>query len=131
MFLRQIIPAIITTALLAGFLQWWLPWWVVVPTAFVVAAIFNHRSTWQAFIGGFWGVGLLWWILSFGIDISSLYLLSSKVAELFGMPAIMPSIITGLVGGISGGLGAASGNLFRRIFSPVQQRSSYYNQRRW
>jgi hypothetical protein len=130
MVVRKALSEILLTALLAAILQWWLPWWVVAIAAFVVAAIYNSRSIWQAFVSGFLGIGLLWFVYTFIIDISSLYILSSKVATIFGVPTILLGIITALIGGITGGLGAVCGNLFRKIFSPHQQQTTYYSRRR-
>ena len=130
MVVRKALSEILLTAFLAAILQWWLPWWVVAIAAFVVAAIYNSRSIWQAFVSGFLGIGLLWFVYTFIIDISSLYILSSKVATIFGVPTILLCIITALIGGITGGLGALCGNLFRKMFNPRQQQTTYYSRRR-
>lgn len=130
MFIRKALSQTLLTAFLAAILQWWLPWWVVAIAAFVVATIYNSRSIWQAFVSGFLGIGLLWFVYTFIIDLSSLYILSSKVAAIFGVPTILLGIITALIGGITGGLGAVCGNLFRKIFSPNQQQTTYYSRRR-
>lgn len=130
MVVRKALSEILLTALLAALLQWWLPWWIVAVAAFVVAIIYNSRSNWQAFVVGFLSIGFLWLVYCFIIDLSSLYILSSKVAAIFGVPTILLGIITAFIGGITGGLGAVCGNLFREIFNPRKRQTTYYSSRR-
>ena len=130
MVVRKVLSEILLTALLAALLQWWLPWWIVAVAAFVAAFIYNSRSSWQAFVIGFLGIGLLWLVYCFIIDLSSLYILSSKVSAIFGVPTILLGIVTALIGGITGGLGAMCGNLFRKIFNPRERKTTYYSGRR-
>lgn len=95
--------------------EMFLPWWSVAMAAFAVGFV-KPATGWKAFWAGFLGVGLLWWVVSGYIHLSTGGILTSKVGEMFSLPLPgLVALITGLVGGLAGGLAATSGFLFKRV----------------
>src|SRR5438045_5914839 len=102
--------SIILTALFCFIAGLFLPWWSIAVIAFLVALLFR-QSLGAHFLSGFAGVFILWFILSFWIDLKNEHILSAKVAQLFhlGAASILLILITALVGGIVGGFAAFTG----------------------
>ena len=103
-----------------------LPWWFLVLIAFIISAVIP-TSDFGAFLSGFLGVGLLWLVLAWKIDIETGAILSQKIANMFPVngDTTMLVIISGIIGGISGGLGSLSGNLLRKIWMRKKKSSMY------
>ncbi|CAD5268063.1 MULTISPECIES: hypothetical protein [unclassified Imperialibacter] len=103
----------------------YLPWWgMVVVAAGVSLAI--PTSSFGAFVSGFIGVGLLWMVISWKIDIESHSILTAKVAALFKVDDPIYLVIgSGFIGAIAGGLGSLWGNSFRQIFIKKKKASFY------
>lgn len=102
-----------------------MPWWILFAVTFLFGFLL-HGNGINAFISGFLGVGLLWMIYAWYLDIKSNAILSDKLVSLF--PFEDPNyliIITGLIGGISGGFGCMTGNSFRQIFLKKKTKSFY------
>lgn len=116
---------IILTAALAYLLQYFFPWWTAVIAAFIIAVFI--KSSWiNDLLSGFLGVGLLWAIMAWMIDIQTNANLTSKIATLFSLNnAAYLIFITGLVGGIAGGLGALSGNQLKGLFAKEKTKKRY------
>jgi Mn2+/Fe2+ NRAMP family transporter len=100
------------------------PWWIIVIAAFLGGAIVPSRSV-NSFLSGFLGVGLLWLIYAWILDLRAESIISERIAPLFQMeePAYV-ILITALIGAIVGGMGAFSGDLFVKCFPKQDDR--YY-----
>jgi hypothetical protein len=97
---------------------------MVVVAAGVSLAI--PTSSFGAFVSGFIGVGLLWMVLAWKIDIESHSILTAKVASLFGVDDTIYLVAgSGLTGALTGGLGSLSGNSLRQIFIKKKKASFY------
>jgi MFS-type transporter involved in bile tolerance (Atg22 family) len=101
------------------------PWWIVVISAFLGGALVHSRGI-NSFLSGFLGVGLLWLIYAWVLDLRAESIISTQVAPLFSMeePAFL-ILATALLGAIMGGLGALSGDLFIKSF-PKREKNKYY-----
>lgn len=104
-----------------------MPWWIIVVIAFLISAILPTNDI-GAFLSGFLGIGLLWLVLAWKIDIETNSVLSLKIATLFpvGGDTSMLVILAGVVGGIAGGFGSLTGNLMRKIWMKKKQSSLYH-----
>ena len=107
--------AIILTALLSFVAGLYLPWWSIAIAAFVTVLLIPLGSG-RAFVAGFAGVFLLWFLLALWIDVKNQHILSKKIAEIFplGGSSIAIILITAFIGALVGGLGALSGSYLRR-----------------
>lgn len=119
---------ILKVVLIAGLsylAELFLPWWSVVICAFLVGLILPTKG-FNDFLSGFLGVGLLWLIFAWSIDMDTDSVLTSQVAPLLGVNnALVVVALTGLLGGIAGGFGTLSGSQLRRIFLPDPPRPGY------
>ena len=105
---------VILIAILALFMQQWLSWWIIALVAFCVA-LFIKSSGFMDFMAGFLGIGLLWTLAAWWIDMETGSVLTQKIAGLLNVgKAYIIVLITGLIGGIVGGLGALSGHYLRK-----------------
>lgn len=105
--------SILLTAVLAFVAGMYLEWWSIAIVAFLVALLLP-QSLGRSFLAGFLGIFILWGVLSLWIDIKNDSLLSTKMAELFGLPAgILLVLVTALVGALVGGFAAMSGSSLR------------------
>lgn len=78
------------------------------------------------FLAGFLGVGLLWLIFAWIIDVNTNSILTEQVAPILKMNnALVVVAVTGLLGGLVGGVGALSGSQLRRIFMPDPPKPGY------
>ncbi len=103
-----------------------LPWWFLVVITFLVSVMLPTND-FGAFLSGFLGIGLLWLVLTWKIDIETNSILSQKIADLFpaGGDTTMLVIVAALVGGVSGGFGSLFGNLLRKIWMKKPKSSMY------
>jgi hypothetical protein len=94
-----------------------LPWWSIAIVAFIAGVLCALRPG-QAFLAGFFGCGLNWWIASACIHILSDGILSARIAPILkvGNPILL-IILTGLIAALVGGLAALSGRQLRYAFS--------------
>ncbi len=122
----KIIIKILLMAGIAYFTLLALPWWSLVAITFAVSVVIPSND-FGAFLSGFIGIGLLWLVLAWKIDIETDSILSQKIADLFpvGGDTTTLVIVAGFVGGISGGFGSLSGNLLRKIW--MKKKSSLYH----
>lgn len=102
-----------------------LPWWSVVICAFLVGLLMPTKGI-NDFLAGFMGVGLLWLIFAWMIDISTESILSEQIAPILSLNSGLALVaITGLVGGIVGGFACLAGSQLRRIFMPDAPKTGY------
>lgn len=121
----KLIIKIMLTAGVAYLSGVYLPWWGVVVVAALVSLVIPTNG-FAAFVSGFIGVGLLWMVLSWKIDIESQGILTNKMSALFGLgDPIYLVIASGLIGALAGGLGSVTGNSFRQIFMRKKKASFY------
>lgn len=124
--MRFIFKVILIIAL-SYLLELFLPWWSVIIAAFLVNLWLPIKGAID-FMGGFLGVGLLWFVYAWLIDSNSASILSDRIAELFSLPnGSFMIALSGLVGGIVGGFAALSGSQFRRIFIKEAPKTGYYS----
>jgi len=111
----KLLVAIILTALLSFVGGLYLPWWSIAIAAFISVLLIPLASS-RAFLAGFVGVFLLWFLLALWIDIKNQHILSVKIAEIFplGGSSFAIILVTAVIGALVGGLGALSGSYFRR-----------------
>lgn len=101
------------------------PWWSAIICAALMAFILSGNNI-NAFLSGFMGVGLVWMVLAWKVDIETGSIMSQKMVQLFPVDDTnMLIIISALVGGISGALGAFTGNSFRQLFVKKKEKSFY------
>jgi len=74
----------------------------------------------------FLGIGLLWLIMAWKIDVETESIISTKIAILFKFEDNnMLILMTGAIGALIGALGALTGNSFRQIFLKKKEKSFY------
>jgi hypothetical protein len=107
--------AIILTALLSFVAGLYLPWWSITIAAFITVLLIPLRSG-KAFLSGFLGVFILWFLLALWIDVKNEHILSKKIAEIFplGGSSVAIILVTAFIGGLVGGLGALSASFLRK-----------------
>src|SRR5689334_9758698 len=89
-------------AVFCALVQWWLPWWTLVFPCFLISFV-TSRSGFGSFFAGFFAVAVLWLVYSLYIDLSTVSMLSQKVAMLFpGKSVMVLRGVTMLVGGLTG-----------------------------
>lgn len=113
----KFLSAVILTALLAFAtgLYGVMPWWSFAITSLIVA-IAVHQKAGKAFLSGFIGLFLLWFILAFLKDSANEHLLATKVAQILplGGSYIVLILVTGIIGGLVSGLAALTGSYIRQ-----------------
>src|SRR5690606_11989368 len=106
---------VFAASLLGGFL---LPWWWPALAAYL-AGFFLSRSAAAAFASGFLGTAAAWAGWAAFLDWRNRHLLSTRMAEIFHLPAGWAVVLaTGLVGGLIGGLAAWAGFTLRSYVWP-------------
>ena len=111
----KLLVAIVLTALLSFVVGLNLPWWSIAIAAFVSVLLIPLASG-RAFLAGFAGVFLLWFLLALWIDVKNQHILSRKIAEIFplGGSSFAIILVTAIIGALVGGLGALSASYLRR-----------------
>src|ERR1700749_728873 len=111
----KLLVAIILTALLSFVGGLYLPWWSIAIAAFVSVLVIPLASG-RAFLAGFSGVFLLWFLLALWIDVKNQHILSGKIAEIFhlGASSFAIILITAFIGALVGGLGGLTGSYLRK-----------------
>jgi hypothetical protein len=94
-----------------------LPWWSIAIVAFIAGALCGLRPG-KAYLAGFLGCGLNWWISAICINIITDGILLAKIAPILkvGNPILL-IILTGLIAALVGGLAALSGRQLMYAFS--------------
>ena len=108
--------AMLLTSLLSFVLGLYLPWWSVALAAFIIAAGIKQEPG-ASGMSGFLGVFLLWFVLSWWIDMNNHSILSRKIAQVLplGGSAWLLILVTAFVGGLVAGMAALAGGYARRI----------------
>ena len=121
MNINKVLLKIILTAVLAYLLQTILPWWSVVIAGFTISFIVSTKGL-SSFLGGFLGIGILWFVLATITDYQTDSILTDRVAGIFSIPTgLLLILFTSVIGGIVGGFGALTGGYFRSwVMPPVQ-----------
>ena len=93
----------------------YFPWWSIAIAAFLSVLLIPLASG-RAFLAGFLGVFLLWFLLALWIDIKNQHILSTKIARIFplGGSSFAILLVTAFIGALVGGLGALSGSYLRK-----------------
>ena len=110
----KLLVAIILTALLSFVAGLYLPWWSVAIAAFISVLLIPLRSS-RAFLAGFLGVFILWFLLALWIDVKNQGILSRKVAQIFPLAgsSFLIILVTAIIGAVVGGFAALSGSYLR------------------
>lgn len=120
-FIIRLLVISLTCFLTAQFMPWWSIIWCAAIVSFIVPG-----SNFNAFLSGFLGVGLLWLVTAWKIDVETNSIMSSKIVQLFPIDdASMLIIFTGFLGALVGGLSAITGNSFKQIFIKKKKESLY------
>ena len=123
----KFILKIIFTAATAYLMQLYFPWWSVVVASFLISMILSSNGV-ISFFSGFFGVGILWFILASRIDSGSNSILTDKVAEIFSLPnALSLILVASLVGAIAAGFGALAGGHLRSLIIKERKYKSKYS----
>ena len=111
----KLLVAIILTVLLSFVSGLYLPWWSIAIAAFISVLLIPLGSG-KAFLAGFLGVFLLWFVLALWIDVKNQHILSKKIAEIFplGGSSIAIVLVTAFIGALVGGLAALSASYLRK-----------------
>jgi hypothetical protein len=111
----KLLVAILLTALLSFISGLYLPWWSIAIAAFISVLLVPLASG-RAFLAGFAGVFVLWFLLALWIDVKNQHILSKKISEIFplGGSSFAIILVTAIIGALVGGLGALSGSYLRK-----------------
>jgi len=107
--------ATILTALLSFIAGIYIPlWWFFAVVALLVALLI-HQKAGKAFLTGFLGLFILWFVLAFWMDYGNDGVLSVKIASLLplGGSKWVLIIFTAVIGGLVAGFAALSGSYLR------------------
>lgn len=97
--------------LVLGFLLGhYVAWWGVAIAAFLGGVFVRNRVS---FLGGFLGIGILWFASALWITGSAATDYVSEVAAILQASTTIILLATGLIGGLVGGLAALAGSLLR------------------
>lgn len=117
----RLLITIFITALLAWLCSWLFgAWWMIAVIPFLVAIVTRQKPG-RAFISGMLAMALLWSILIVITDAANEQILSSRMAQLFGLGHILFLIVNVVLGALVGGLGGWSGASMRKIYKEQQQ----------
>ena len=116
---KWFLPRVLLLAAFSGLAQVYLPWWSLI----IVCAIIGYFTALNRspFIAGFTALFLVWASFAFYLDSQNAHLLSSKVVQLFPLPAssFLLVCITGIFGGIIGGFATLVGHSFQKLIVKV------------
>ncbi|SMD39035.1 hypothetical protein SAMN04488029_4014 [Reichenbachiella faecimaris] len=116
---------LILIAVLTYLIAMMAPWWSAILCAAIVA-FFLPGNNFNAFLSGFMGVGLIWMVMAWKLDVETNSIMSQKMVELFPVDEVnMLIIASAIIGGLAGALGAFSGNSFRQMFVRKKEKSFY------
>ena len=121
----KLIFRIILIGVLSYFLSLYAPWWVIIMISFLIGFTM-YGNSFNVFISGFLGGGILWIGYAWFLDITTNSILSEKIVKLFPIDdPFLLIIAAGLIGGFSAGFGALSGNSFRLMFTKKKKKGFY------
>ncbi len=92
----------------------YLPWWTIAIASFIVIVFIPLRPG-PAFLSGFLGVGILWYVLCLVISTKNHDLFAHKISMLIiGMDhPMLLMLVSALIGGLVAGFGALTGSFVR------------------
>ena len=97
---------------------WIFPWWWPLVAGYAVG-LWKPKTSVNAFMAGFIGTALAWFIPSCYQDFLNHHLLSKRIALLFHLPGSVSLLaVTLLLGGLLGGMGAWAGFALRHKIKP-------------
>ena len=109
----KFIMSVILMMLLVAAAEYFFPWWTMAVASFIVSA-FVRQKPGRAFLMGFLGIALFWFMACMLHDGVNNHILSTRMAALFHLPDYTLFIaVTVLIGGLVGGLSAWAGALIR------------------
>lgn len=102
-----------------------LPWWSIVCVCFIISFLM-YGNDFNVFLSGFIGIGVLWLLQSWQLQIKNKALISNQIITLldYNDPIVLV-IFSGLIGAILGGMGALTGNSLRRIYVKEKKKRFY------
>ena len=118
----KLLIATILTALLSFIAGIYIPlWWFFAVVALLVALLIHQRAG-KAFLAGFLGLFVLWFMLAFWMDNGNDGVLSVKIASLLPLGGSKWTliIVTAVIGGLVAGFAALSGSYLRSTSSKKQ-----------
>ena len=120
------ILAIFLIAIVTYFLQLILPWWGIVLMPFIVGIVISRKGL-GAFFSGFFGIALVWLLISLLISIKTDFVLTDKISAIFNLPSgYFLILLTAILGGIIGGFWGLTGFYLKRIFvKPTKKNKGY------
>ena len=107
--------ATLLTALLSFIAGLYIPfWWFFAIVALLVAVLVHQRAA-KAFLAGFLGLFILWFVLAFWMDAGNDGVLANRIAALLplGGSRWLLMIFTAFIGGVVAGFAALSGSYLR------------------
>ena len=122
----KLIIRIIAIAGLTYLISPFTDWWVIIIIAFLVSFI-SPSSALNAFIAGFLGVGLVWMLHAWSLDIENASAFSSKISKIIEWSDPLYLVIaSGVIGGGVAGFASISGTTFRQIFEKPKKKKVYH-----
>lgn len=105
---------VIAITILAFVFQLFMPWWSIFIAAFAVEFSLGAKRG-KAFLTGFVGIFILWFVWTFVKDLQNASVLAPKVALVLPLQgnAILLMLVTALIGALVGGLGSATGSALK------------------
>ena len=113
----KFLVATILTALLSFIAGIYISiWWLFAIVALLVALLVHQRAG-KAFLAGFLGLFILWFVIALWIDIENGGILSVKIASLLPLGGSKWALmfVTALIGGLIAGFAAMSGSYLRSV----------------
>lgn len=112
----RLVISILLTAVLAFASGLYFPWWIVAPAAFI-SALAVPQPPFKTFLGGFFGIFLLWLLLILMINGANDGVLALRISLVMGLgKSTFPLVvISSLAGALTGGFAALTAALFRRM----------------
>jgi hypothetical protein len=112
----KLLVSIIVTALAAFALGLFFDWWTIALAAFVVACLIHQKNLF-AFLSGFGGIFLLWFLHAVILNSANDGVLGGRIAQVLplGGSTFLLILFGAVVGGLVGGLSALSGSMLRKL----------------
>jgi hypothetical protein len=126
----KLIIRIILIGVITYFISTYFSWWTGMGAAFLICFLMPS-SLLKAFVAGFLGVGISWFIKALELDIANQSNFTEVIVELLSVPLIDDPfamvLATGLIGGLSGGFAGTTGASLRSISQKKKSKSGYYS----
>ena len=110
----KFIISILLTALLSFTAGLYLPWWSIAVCAFIVSLLILQPPV-KAFLAGFAGVFLLWFIFTWIVNSANDGILAHRIAQIFplGGMSFFLMLLSAFIGGLVAGLATLSASYLR------------------